>query len=204
LVIAIAAFLFKANDLGILLLVITAFLFAARKWMQVSANKLRCEPPPKEPTPERGLLHSKPKLVFYLSSNRAGSTEFDEYDGYPPDWEERKAFCLARDNHRCRICGNSENLHVHHVFPVSYSSNHTIQNLITLCRSCHMKQDYWNHKQLVTENIHANKKICVGGYIKSDGVIVGENRRKTGRRGNFWKKVKNERLQHHKPKQTRT
>jgi hypothetical protein len=56
-----------------------------------------------------------------------------------------------------------------------------------------MKQRYWEHDHLVQENIKAKKKHFVRTYIRSDGTVVHEYKRKVGRRGNFWQRVKAER-----------
>lgn len=56
-------------------------------------------------------------------------------------WIEKRKLVLERDNNKCTICGNTQNLCVHHTF---YWSNkycpaydYPISSLITLCSSCH-------------------------------------------------------------------
>jgi ATP-dependent DNA helicase RecQ len=44
---------------------------------------------------------------------------------------------LERDSFKCRECGSTENLEVHHIFPKQFKVDHAPQNLITLCRTCH-------------------------------------------------------------------
>ena len=154
------------------------------------AARARCMPPPLEPAPKADLLSGKPKLIFDDSAQSPGSPQFDKYQGYPPDWEQRRQACLARDGYVCRLCGSSDRSNVHHVWPVSFSSTHTLQNLISLCHMCHFKQKYWDHKALVEANIHANRKYDVQGYTRKDGVVVKGHKRKIGRRGNFWKGVR--------------
>lgn len=47
---------------------------------------------------------------------------------------------LERDNYKCRVCGKTMPLTVHHIDGQgckSSSPNHAIDNLITLCRGCH-------------------------------------------------------------------
>lgn len=51
---------------------------------------------------------------------------------------------LARDRHRCRVCGG-EGHHVHHIRYRSEGVDHQPHNLITLC---------WEHHEVV----HSNKK----------------------------------------------
>lgn len=48
---------------------------------------------------------------------------------------------LERDNFQCRLCGKSDRLHIHHVDgngDRQENPNHSLENLITLCRSCHI------------------------------------------------------------------
>jgi len=53
-----------------------------------------------------------------------------------------KRLVLERDNHTCQNCGSKEKVEVHHICPKKKSnkdSNHKLNNLITLCKSCHFK-----------------------------------------------------------------
>ncbi len=44
---------------------------------------------------------------------------------------------LARDGLRCRCCGSRHRKQIHHIIPVSLGGRTVIENLITLCRTCH-------------------------------------------------------------------
>ena len=46
---------------------------------------------------------------------------------------------LDRDGHACRVCGSVYNLHVHHVQYRSHLGGNEVDNLLTLCWSCHEK-----------------------------------------------------------------
>jgi len=59
----------------------------------------------------------------------------------PNDWQQIRERVLLRDNERCRNCASEEDLEVHHVVPVSRGGVHSISNLITLCKSCHIAAD---------------------------------------------------------------
>ena len=69
-----------------------------------------------------------------------------------PEWLELRDRVVLRDGHRCRNCGEHEDLHVHHWLPLpsfqddvdrlGYARNgHPLivheSGLITLCRNCH-------------------------------------------------------------------
>lgn len=50
---------------------------------------------------------------------------------------------LARDQHRCRKCGRRKrSLELHHIIPVPKNGPDTVENLISLCSSCHREWEY--------------------------------------------------------------
>lgn len=53
-----------------------------------------------------------------------------------------KPFILNRDNYLCQLCGNSNNLIVHHIRPVKDDTDAidilNPKNLVTLCKTCHL------------------------------------------------------------------
>ncbi len=68
---------------------------------------------------------------------------------------EARTIALKRAKNKCEICGETENLHVHHIVPVKENPlyMYDIDNLIVLCaEKCHMK---YGHKQ----------KHCTTGYL---------------------------------------
>lgn len=56
-------------------------------------------------------------------------------------WTLNKRFVLDRDGKRCRHCGDSEKLEVHHINPFKKSKSNHIDNLITLCVRCHRRAE---------------------------------------------------------------
>ena len=54
-------------------------------------------------------------------------------------WRQRRAAVLKRDGYCCTRCGvAAEHLDAHHKIPWKISKNDEMDNLVTLCRSCHM------------------------------------------------------------------
>jgi 5-methylcytosine-specific restriction endonuclease McrA len=49
---------------------------------------------------------------------------------------------LERDGWRCQLCGSSKNLQVHHAKSRSKLGDDVLQNLISLCATCHGKQHH--------------------------------------------------------------
>src|SRR5207245_8168399 len=42
-----------------------------------------------------------------------------------------------RDGYQCRNCGGTVNLNVHHIVPLGRGGGTHLENLVTICRSCH-------------------------------------------------------------------
>jgi len=108
---------------------------------------------------ERKPANLKGKNVFcsrqcqsdWVSENRVGENH-PLYKGdkiyYGPEWREIREKVRERDNRVCQYCRRHEstmdrNLDVHHIRPVREFDKplqaHTMDNLISLCRSCHQK-----------------------------------------------------------------
>jgi hypothetical protein len=46
---------------------------------------------------------------------------------------------LKRDKYQCKKCGSFNYIIVHHIIPLEKGGTHDPNNLITLCRKCHIK-----------------------------------------------------------------
>lgn len=57
-------------------------------------------------------------------------------------WREARKRALDRDGGECVVCGTEENLHVHHIYPVSAGGpRFELNNLVTLCRTHHFEYE---------------------------------------------------------------
>lgn len=72
----------------------------------------------------------------------------------PNSWTMNKRFCLERDGGRCRHCGTNKKIQVHHMNPYKKSKNNHVDNLITLCSSCHI------HAEEIRMPEKTNKDLC--------------------------------------------
>jgi 5-methylcytosine-specific restriction endonuclease McrA len=61
---------------------------------------------------------------------------------YHKDWRQKRRQALERDRYKCTLCGKTERLNVHHIIPYRYCHSHALDNLITLCRSCHSCEEF--------------------------------------------------------------
>lgn len=69
--------------------------------------------------------------------------------GYPDDWDDRRKAVYQRDGYSCQMCGigggkkGGATLDVHHIMPKSKGGQHQPHMLLTLCRYCHGRMDYF-------------------------------------------------------------
>ena len=57
-------------------------------------------------------------------------------------WQAVRAQAIRRDGNRCSNCGSTEELEGHHIRPLAKGgSAYSLDNVITLCASCHQQKD---------------------------------------------------------------
>lgn len=68
-----------------------------------------------------------------------------------------KEVVLERDEFKCTVCGRTEDLQVHHIDRSgrTASANNNLENLVTLCRSCHFKE----HKKEIINPERISQKM---------------------------------------------
>lgn len=69
------------------------------------------------------------------------------------EWRKITKEIRKRDNYTCQLCRLKEKgrvFDVHHIIPYKMSHNNSASNLITLCPSCHMKEEWKLIKDGVT------------------------------------------------------
>jgi len=72
--------------------------------------------------------------------------------------EKTRMEVLERDDHRCQVCDKDSNLHLHHLIKRRNGGDHSAENLITLCASC--------HRHIETRDVeHATKKCFENAKI---------------------------------------
>ena len=81
-------------------------------------------------------------------------------DYHDPRWTAKRQRILDRDNHTCKMCGDTNNLQVHHGYyePDRRAWTYPDHSLWTLCDSCHEKVTFQNRdlKRVVGE-MHPEK-----------------------------------------------
>lgn len=56
------------------------------------------------------------------------------------DWRNIREGALERDGYQCVECGAEETLEVHHIEPTDEGGTDDLENLKTLCRTCHLEE----------------------------------------------------------------
>ena len=59
------------------------------------------------------------------------------------DWAELRLAVLKRDDYHCVECGSPNHLHVHHIRSRKKGGTTQMDNLQTMCESCHAKTPSW-------------------------------------------------------------
>lgn len=60
---------------------------------------------------------------------------------YTESWDVLRHRVYARDNHRCVLCQKKTLLNCHHLAPIRVSHDNNMNNLISVCSSCHKRLD---------------------------------------------------------------
>lgn len=105
---------------------------------------------------DRHFCHEKGCRYEWISEHHSGEShpfwKGGVQHGYPGGWGKIRDEIKERDGYTCRACGVTQSEHqdrhgfgldVHHIRPVSDFESaedaHSSDNLVTACRSCHMK-----------------------------------------------------------------
>ena len=79
-------------------------------------------------------------------------------------WREKRKSALYRANNKCQLCGNKENLHVHHN-TYDNRGQEKDEDLVVLCEICHAR----HHGKLIEEKEESinEKQIEISNQIKT-------------------------------------
>lgn len=81
---------------------------------------------------------------FFVKRNRKSGVTKIRRMNYTEDWNTICREVKQRDEYKCKICGGTEELEVHHIIPLSRGGTNKKTNLITLCIKHHKAR----HKHL--------------------------------------------------------
>lgn len=76
-----------------------------------------------------------------------------------PLYPKQKERILERDGKQCRQCGNTKNLHIDHILPVSKGGTSDDENLQVLCRSCNCSKGNKTDNESSTNRQRIDKSV---------------------------------------------
>ena len=98
----------------------------------------------------------------------------DKYKKYKTEYDKKRrdllrfngnrSTVLKKANYKCEICGDTKELHVHHIDGNSYHNgipNNNLNNLMVVCRNCHYNKIHKKHgplKETTKRKISEKKK----------------------------------------------
>jgi len=76
--------------------------------------------------------------------------------------EETYNKVMKRDKYKCRLCGTTLNLHLHHIDGRGKDLTNNVDNCIMLCENCHLNIVHKNQKKYrpILKEMIKNGKIC--------------------------------------------
>lgn len=103
---------------------------------------------------------------------------------YTDNWDKIRKSVYQRDGYRCVMCGKKGKIHAHHIVPVTISKDNSMNNLVSVCESCHRKLEDVGFK-ILKEGGHRSD------VRKVELRMIAEAKKK--RREDYEKKLKEER-----------
>ena len=78
----------------------------------------------------------RPRTRSFTTRSTNGVSKIRRMD-YKKDWPVIAREVKQRDGNKCKICGGTNKLEVHHIIPLSRGGTNSKANLITLCEKHH-------------------------------------------------------------------
>ena len=85
--------------------------------------------------------------------------------------ERTRETVFSRDQYKCRICGKDTSLDIHHIIKRINGGSHDIDNLITLCKSCHRAIEIGD-LEFAVNKCFRNAKIYYSGSSQKTVTII--------------------------------
>jgi hypothetical protein len=106
------------------------------KCRECDRGKIRARNGDRELSPAALQAAACDSSVLHRNEDGAATASQQNRASVPPGVRRQ---VLARDHHRCRMrgCGQTRFLEVHHLVPRKAGGKNNLDNLVTLCASCH-------------------------------------------------------------------
>jgi 5-methylcytosine-specific restriction endonuclease McrA len=84
-------------------------------------------------------------------------------------WQNARQAARRRDGERCRQCGSTDKLEVHHVVPLAEGgAEFALSNLVTLCQECHLDAGGRGQSARENQRRHTRKPAFRETHIRSE------------------------------------
>lgn len=73
---------------------------------------------------------------------------------YGPEWNKRRRQAWERDEHKCTNCGDPVGIkkcHIDHIIELSRGGTNMLENLRTLCPTCHCLRKEMSHRGMTAK-----------------------------------------------------
>lgn len=91
----------------------------------------------KETRKKISISHKKEKCHFWIDGRSYNKSPHR----YRDDWNNIRQLIYKRDNYICQDCKQHKKLDIHHIVSFMETFDNSLNNLISLCRSCHIKRE---------------------------------------------------------------
>ena len=86
-------------------------------------------------------------------------------------WWGIRAAVMARDNRTCRLCLHSTATQVHHIeYDLPTLSGQANENMIAICRTCHVKVEYDKHPVFPRKHSFAVTRGNTRGWLRRNAM----------------------------------
>jgi len=94
--------------------------------------------------------------------------KFRDTKGYPEDWSYRRELIIRKFKSKCISCDEriENNIHIHHIVPISKGGDHSLDNLELLCEKCHCEK-HPKLKTLIDKNQIYRRLSNKARFVKS-------------------------------------
>lgn len=101
-----------------------------------------------ESTKEKMSKMRKGELHPNWKGGISGKSYEECFDMTMIEWKELAKQIRERDIYICQYCGKKQSIEVHHIIPRNIKIDNHPSNLITLCKSCHIKIEHLTTKYI--------------------------------------------------------
>lgn len=117
------------------------------------------------------MTKKQKEKIYLLKKELEKANVFVKYNSKTIKWTIPKI--KKRDFNKCRICNEKNDLQIHHLKPKNLGGNDHPNNLMTLCKSCHLFM-HCNPKLIMREKLQHRKRTKKGLMKSKKSHLIGK------------------------------